>query len=146
MKYVLLIYQGKDYTPTSLSPEDYRSVAKRYGAVNNTPNVRPVIASHQQASPVTLNLLVSTLPVFEKSRSRTLERTAPCRSNGLVWTGLVAEIFDNAETEFCQSFSIRDSFSFSDPSALDLQPESTHQITLGASKMPTPPSTMPALM
>jgi hypothetical protein len=41
MKYVLLIYQGKDYNPTSLSPEDYKLVAERYGAVNSTPNVRP---------------------------------------------------------------------------------------------------------
>jgi hypothetical protein len=40
MKYVLLIYQAKDYDPADLSQEDYKDVAARYGAVNATPNVR----------------------------------------------------------------------------------------------------------
>jgi len=40
MKYVLLIYQAKDYDPSKLSEEDYKDVAARYGAVNATPNVR----------------------------------------------------------------------------------------------------------
>lgn len=41
MKYVLLIYQAKDYDPQALSADEYRAVAARYGAVNRTPNVKP---------------------------------------------------------------------------------------------------------
>jgi hypothetical protein len=41
MKYVLLIYQAKDYNPTTLGADKHRAVADRYGAVNATPNVRP---------------------------------------------------------------------------------------------------------
>ena len=41
MKYVLLIYQARDFNPTSLSPDEHKAVAERYGAVNNMPNVRP---------------------------------------------------------------------------------------------------------
>ena len=40
MKYVLLIYQAKDYDPAALSKEEFQSVAAQYGAVNATPNVR----------------------------------------------------------------------------------------------------------
>ena len=40
MKYVLLIYQAKDYDPATLSKDEYKAVAERYGAVNATPNVR----------------------------------------------------------------------------------------------------------
>jgi hypothetical protein len=41
MKYVLLIYQGKDYDPGALSKAEHQSVAQRYGAINELPNVRP---------------------------------------------------------------------------------------------------------
>jgi hypothetical protein len=41
VKYVLLIYQAKDYNPAVLTPEDYKVVAEGYGAINSTPNVRP---------------------------------------------------------------------------------------------------------
>lgn len=41
MKYVLLIYQAKDYNPAALSEDEHKAVAARYGAVNATPNVRP---------------------------------------------------------------------------------------------------------
>jgi hypothetical protein len=41
LKYVLLIYQGKDYDPKALSPEDHQAVAAAYGEVVRTPNVRP---------------------------------------------------------------------------------------------------------
>jgi hypothetical protein len=41
MKYVLLIYQAKDYDPKALSAEAYKDVAARYGAVTRTPNVKP---------------------------------------------------------------------------------------------------------
>jgi len=41
MKYVLLIYQAKDYNPKALSADEHKAVAARYGVVNKTPNVRP---------------------------------------------------------------------------------------------------------
>lgn len=41
MKYVLLIYQAKDYDPSKLSQDEHKSVAEQYGVVNATPNVRP---------------------------------------------------------------------------------------------------------
>jgi hypothetical protein len=41
MKYVMLIYQAKDYNPKTLSKEEYKAVAARYGAPSETPNVRP---------------------------------------------------------------------------------------------------------
>jgi hypothetical protein len=40
MKYVLLIYQAKDYNPQALSADEHKAVADRYGTVNQTPNVR----------------------------------------------------------------------------------------------------------
>jgi hypothetical protein len=41
MKFVLLIYQAKDYNPASLGKEEYKAVAAGYAAVNARPNVRP---------------------------------------------------------------------------------------------------------
>jgi hypothetical protein len=41
MKYVLLIYQGKDYDPKALKEEEHKAVAAQYAAVGATPNVRP---------------------------------------------------------------------------------------------------------
>lgn len=41
MKYVLLIYQAKDYDPKALSADEHKAVAAQYGAVIRTPNVRP---------------------------------------------------------------------------------------------------------
>jgi hypothetical protein len=41
LKYVMLIYQAKDYNPQSLSADEHKAVADRYGAVNQTPNVKP---------------------------------------------------------------------------------------------------------
>lgn len=41
MKYVMLIYQAKDYDPHALSKEEHKAVAAQYGAVNATANVRP---------------------------------------------------------------------------------------------------------
>jgi hypothetical protein len=41
MKYVMFIYQEKDYDPKALSAEEHKAVAEGYAAVNRTPNVRP---------------------------------------------------------------------------------------------------------
>jgi hypothetical protein len=41
MKYVLFIYQAKDYDPKALSAEEHQAVAEGYAAVIKTPNVRP---------------------------------------------------------------------------------------------------------
>jgi hypothetical protein len=41
MKYVLLIYQARDYNPQALSADEHKAVAAQYGAVNRTPNVKP---------------------------------------------------------------------------------------------------------
>ena len=41
MKYVMFIYQAKDYDPKALSADEHKAVALRYAAVNRTPNVRP---------------------------------------------------------------------------------------------------------
>jgi hypothetical protein len=41
MKYVLLIYQAKDYDPKALSADEYEAVAARYAEVTRTPNVKP---------------------------------------------------------------------------------------------------------
>jgi hypothetical protein len=40
MKYVLLIYQAKDYDPKALSADEHRAVAAQYGVVTRTPKVR----------------------------------------------------------------------------------------------------------
>lgn len=41
MKFVLLIYQPKDFDPKALSKADYSAVADQYAAVSATPNIRP---------------------------------------------------------------------------------------------------------
>jgi hypothetical protein len=41
MKYVLLIYQAKDYNPKALSESEYKAVAAQYAAVTATAKVRP---------------------------------------------------------------------------------------------------------
>jgi hypothetical protein len=41
MKFVLLIYQPKDFGPKALSKTEYKAVADQYAAVSATPNIRP---------------------------------------------------------------------------------------------------------
>jgi hypothetical protein len=41
MKFVLLIYQPKDFDPKALSKSEYKAVADQYAALSATPNVRP---------------------------------------------------------------------------------------------------------
>jgi hypothetical protein len=54
MKYVLLIYQAKDYDPKALSPDEHKSVALRYHAVTSTPNVRPGLPLGFSADAITV--------------------------------------------------------------------------------------------
>lgn len=41
MKYVLFIYQPKDYEAKKLSEAEYKAVAAQYAAVTATPNLKP---------------------------------------------------------------------------------------------------------
>lgn len=41
MKYVLLIYQPKNFDPKALSEGEYKEVASQYAAITATPNVKP---------------------------------------------------------------------------------------------------------
>ena len=41
MKYVLFIYQAKDFDPKALSPDEHKAVAEGYAAVTKTQNVKP---------------------------------------------------------------------------------------------------------
>jgi hypothetical protein len=54
MKYVLLIYQARDYDPKSLSRDEHKSVAVRYQAVTSTPNVRPGLPLGFSADAITV--------------------------------------------------------------------------------------------
>lgn len=47
MKYVFQIYQASNYNPASLSPEEYKTVAARYSAVNNP---RPIPTERELCS------------------------------------------------------------------------------------------------
>lgn len=57
MKYVLLIYQAKDYNPQALSADEYKPVAARYAAVNKTPNVRSGLPLGFQKDAITVRML-----------------------------------------------------------------------------------------
>jgi hypothetical protein len=41
MKYVLFIYQGKDFNPKALPESEYKEIARQYAALVETPNLRP---------------------------------------------------------------------------------------------------------
>ncbi len=41
MKFVLLIYQPKDFNPKALSKGEYKAVTDQYAALSATPNIRP---------------------------------------------------------------------------------------------------------
>jgi hypothetical protein len=57
MKYVLFIYQAKDYNPQSLSADEYKTVAARYAAVNKTPNVKPGLPLGFEKDAVTVSMI-----------------------------------------------------------------------------------------
>jgi hypothetical protein len=41
MKYVLFIYQARDFDPKALDESEYKAVATQYAALTATPNLRP---------------------------------------------------------------------------------------------------------
>jgi hypothetical protein len=57
MKYVLLIYQAKDYNPQALNADEYKAVAAQYAALNKTPNVRPGLPLGFQKDAITVCML-----------------------------------------------------------------------------------------
>src|SRR3990170_11528 len=57
MKYVLLIYQAKDFDPKALSESEYKEVAAQYAAVTATPNLRPGLPTGFPRDAVTIRVL-----------------------------------------------------------------------------------------
>jgi hypothetical protein len=57
MKYVLLIYQAKDYDPKALSADEHKAVAIQYSAVTRTPNVRSGLPLGFQKDAITVRML-----------------------------------------------------------------------------------------
>ena len=40
MKYIMFVYQATNFDPKALSADEYKGVAERYAALNNTPHVK----------------------------------------------------------------------------------------------------------
>lgn len=56
MKYVLFIYQGKDFDPKGISEAEYKEVAAKYAAVTATPSVKPGLPTGLPKDAVTVRV------------------------------------------------------------------------------------------